>query len=246
MCRCRGCLRPGARPPPAACPPRGLLGPDTHLLLACGLWGPSTVPLAAFMPCGGLRAAEVVGGRPGGVALHCCEGGLVSGAVPLPAAGLWGRAARTCCPGEPGTGAVGMGDAAQALAARPQGGLSGSATHLLWAWVCGRGGPAMSLWLACPAGGCVPPGWWGANPWGLSFHRCKGRLVSGAVCLPATHPLGRAARTRCLCVPGTGGVGMGGQALAPQRALLRAGVARCGGVRRAFRKGMPFGVVRGV
>ena len=38
------------------------------------------------------------------------------------------------------------------LAARPQGGLSGSATQVLWVRVCGRGGPALSLWLACPAG----------------------------------------------------------------------------------------------
>ena len=43
-------------------------------------------------------------------------------------------------------------------AAGPQGGLSGSATHLPWARTCGRGGPAVSLWLACPAGGCVPRG----------------------------------------------------------------------------------------
>ena len=31
------------------------------------------------------------------------------------------------------------------LAARPQGGLSGSATHVLWARACGRGGQALSL-----------------------------------------------------------------------------------------------------
>ena len=68
-------------------------------------------------------------------------------------------------------------------AARPQGGLLGSAAHLLWARVCGHGGPALSPWPACPAGGCVPRGW---------------------------------------CGPGD-------PAPAPQRALLRAGVARCGG-----------------
>ena len=32
--------------------------------------------------------------------------------------------------------------------AHPLGGLSGSATHVLWARVCRCGGPALSLWLA--------------------------------------------------------------------------------------------------
>ena len=52
------------------------------------------------------------------------------------------------------------------LAARPQGGLLGSATHVLWARVCGLGGPALSLPLACPAEGCVPRGCWEAIPGG--------------------------------------------------------------------------------
>ena len=99
-----------------------------------------------------LRGAACRGGggrlSRGGVAFHCCEGRLVSGAVPLPAARLWGRAARTRCPCVPGTGGVGMGAPAAAPSARPEGRLSGSATHLLWARVCGRGGPALSLWLA--------------------------------------------------------------------------------------------------
>ena len=48
-------------------------------------------------------------------------------------------------------------------AARPLGGLSGSATHVLWARVCGRGGPAPAPWPACPVGGCAPRGWRGAS-----------------------------------------------------------------------------------
>ena len=36
--------------------------------------------------------------------------------------------------------------------ARPLGGLLGSATHVLWARVCGCGGPTLSPWLACPVG----------------------------------------------------------------------------------------------
>ena len=34
--------------------------------------------------------------------------------------------------------------------ARPLGGLLGSATHVLWARVCGCGGPTLSPWPACP------------------------------------------------------------------------------------------------
>ena len=189
----------------------------------------------------------------------------MSGAVPLPAARPWGRAARTGCPCVPGTGGVGMGDPAPApqralfragvercggggrasRAARIQGRLSGSATHLLRERVCGRWGPALSLWLACPAVGCVPRGWRAADPWGVAFHRCQGRLVSSAVPLPAARRSGRVARTRCPCVPGTAGVGIGDPAPAPQRALLRAGFARCGGGGKASPGGMPCADVRG-
>ena len=76
-------------------------------------------------------------------------------------------------------------------AARPLGGLSGSATHVLWARVCRCGGPALSPWPACPVGGCVPRHWWGAVPgggglpllWGASgVRRCSspGRPSFGA------------------------------------------------------------------
>ena len=53
--------------------------------------------------------------------------------------------------------------------ASPLGELSGSATHVLWARVCGCGGPTLSPWPACPFGGCVPRGWWGAVPGGGSL-----------------------------------------------------------------------------
>ena len=118
-------------------------------------------------------------------------------------------------------------------AARPRGRLSVSTAQVLWARVCGRGGPALSLWLACPAGGCVPPGWSEAVPGGPASHCCAGCLASGAVPLPAARRWGRAARTRCPCVPGMGGVDNGNPTPAPARGLLRAGVARCGGSRRA-------------
>ena len=55
----------------------------------CAGLGPGTFPLAC-LPCAGLRTAGVAGGRLGVGASHCCEGRLVSGAFPLPAARPWG------------------------------------------------------------------------------------------------------------------------------------------------------------
>ena len=51
--------------------------------------------------------------------------------------------------------------------ARPLGGLLGSATHVLWARVCGCGGPTLSPWPACPVGAvCRGGGVVGYRPWG--------------------------------------------------------------------------------
>ena len=50
--------------------------------------------------------------------------------------------------------------------ARPLGGLLGSATDVLWAQVCGCGGPTLSPFVCMPCGGCMPRGWWGAVPGG--------------------------------------------------------------------------------
>ena len=110
-----------------------------------------------------------------------------------------------------------------------------------WVW-----GPN-TVPLACvPFGGCVPRGWWGAVPGGMACHRCEGRLVSDAVPPPAASPLGRAAGVPQPVCPGCGRCGRGDPAPAPQRAPLRAGVARCGGGGRASPRGVPSTVVRGV
>ena len=50
--------------------------------------------------------------------------------------------------------------------ARPLGGLLGSATHVLWARVCGCGGPTLSPWLACPVGAACHGGGGGPSPGG--------------------------------------------------------------------------------
>ena len=130
--------------------------------------------------------------------------------------------------------------------ARPLGGLSGSATHVLWARVCGCGGPALSPWRACPVGAACCGGGGGRSPGGVACHRCEERLTSGAVFTPAARPLGQAAGVPRPVCPGCSWCGHGDRAPAPQHAPLRAGVARCGGCGRASHGGVPFAVVRGV
>ena len=89
---------------------------------------------------------------------------------------------------------------------------------------------------------------WGSRkgvPWGGAFHHCEGRLVSGAVPPPAARPLERAAGVPRPVCPGCGRCGRGDPAPAPQRAPLRAGVARYGGGGRASPGGVPSTIVRG-
>ena len=158
-------------------------------------------------PCGlALLAVGVAERRPGGGAFHYCEGRLVSGAVPPPAARPLERAARVPRLVCPGCGRCGRGDPAPASqraplwagvarcggggraspgggafhhcegrlrsvtvpppTVRPLGGLLGSATHVLWARVCGFGGPILSPWLACPVGAACRGAGWGAVPGG--------------------------------------------------------------------------------
>ena len=79
-----------------------------------------------------------------------------------------------------------------------------------------------------------------ASPGGAAFHRCEGRLVPGAVPPPAARPPERAARVPRPACPGRGRCGRVDPAPAPQRAPLRAGVARCGGGGRASPGGGAF------
>ena len=101
--------------------------------------------------------------------------------------------------------------------------------HMLWARVCGCGGPALSPRPTRPVGAACRGRVGGPPPGGVACQRCEGRLVSHAVPPPATRPLGRVAGVpRSLC-PRCGRCGRGDPAPAPQRAPLRAGVARRGG-----------------
>ena len=157
---CEGRLRSGAVPPPTARPLDGLLGSAIHVRGCVGVGVQHRrLGLHALW---GLRAAGPGGGPSlGGVACHRCEGRLVSGAVPPPAARPLERAARVPLPVCPGCGWCGRGDPAPAPQRAPL-----------------RAGVAR-----CGGGGRASPG-------EGAFHHCEGHLRSGAVPLPTAHPLG--------------------------------------------------------
>ena len=109
----------------------------------------------------------------------------------------------------------------------------------------GRPGPGSSLpGLACtPCGGCVPWGWWEAvSGVGVGCHCCEGRLVSGAVPLPAVRPLGRVAG-----VPRPGrSVRTWGPSGGPTACTLAGRRCSLWGWRKGVPGGVPSTVVRGV
>ena len=95
--------------------------------------------------------------------------------------------------------------------ARPLGGLSGSATHVLWARVCGCWGPTLSPWPACPVGAACRGGGGGPSPWGWPE-----TVVRGAWCQALSLPrppvlLSGQPGFRDPCVPGAVGAGVGTQ-----------------------------------
>ena len=140
-----------------------------------------------------LRAAGVGGGAPpGGVACHRCEGRLVSGAVPPPAARPLERAARVPRPVCPGCGWCGRGDPAPAPRRAPL--PAGVAPH-------GAGGRAS---LSGVPSAVVRGAWGQALPLSrlpAPWAGCRGSLASGCGCW---------------------GCGRGDPSPTPQRALLRA------------------------
>ena len=115
---------------------------------------------------------------------------------------------------------------------------------------CGRGCVGVGA-QHCPLGlhalwGLHAAGVVGGRPrGGWSATVVMGRLVSGAVPPPAARPLERAARIPRPVCTGCGWCGRGDPAPAPQRAPLRAGVARCRGGGRASPGGVPSTVVGG-
>ena len=128
---------------------------------------------------------------------------------------LWGAPGVRRCPppGRPSSGLGSLGSATRVSRVRSMrawGPSTGPTACALTGWRC-------SLW-----------GWRKGVPRGGAFHCFEGRLVSGAVPPPAARPLERAVRVPRAVCPGCGRCGRGDPAPAPQRAPLRAGVARCG------------------
>ena len=233
-------------------------------------------------PCGpALLAVGVAGGRPQGGAFHRCEGRLVSGAVPPPAARPLERAARVPRPVCPGCGRCRRVDPAPAPQRAPlragvarcggggrasPGGMPSTVVRGAWCQALSLPRPPV-LWSGQPGfrdpcvPGAVDAGVWtqhrphsvrpcgpallavgvaGGRPQGGAFHRCEGRLVSGAVPPPAARPLERAARVPRPVCPGCGRCRRVDPAPAPQRVPLRAGVACCGAGGRASPGGGAF------
>ena len=108
-------------------------------------------------------------------------------------------------------------------------------------------GPNTVLLACMPCGGCVPRGWWGAVPGG----GWPATVVRGVWCQALSLPRppvlwgGQPGVPRLVC-SGCSRCGRGDPAPVPQRAPLRASVARCGGGGRASPGGVPSAVVRGV
>ena len=158
----------------------------------------------------GLHAAGVVGGRP--------RGGWPATVV----WGAWCQALSLPCRPSSGVGSLGSATrVSRVRSMRAWGPSTGPTARALAGWRC-------SLW-----------GWRKGVPWGSAFHCCEGRLASGAVPSPAARPLERAVRVPRPVCPGCGRCGRGDPAPAPQRAPLRAGVARRGGGGRASPGGGP-------
>ena len=125
--------------------------------------------------------------------------------------------------GRPGSGAL------PPPTARPPGGLPGPTTH--WLWVRGDAGvgtrhqphSARSCELALRAVGAA-----GGCPGGRLLPGC-GMSGVGRSPTPDCPPSGRAAGAHYPLAVGAGGCGRGDPSPTPQRALLRAGFAPCGG-----------------
>ena len=199
---CLGVGRPGsgALPPPTARPLGGLLGPTTHWLWVRGGAGVRT----RHQPHSA-RSCELALRAVGAAR------GRPGGAPPAWVWGVWGRA-----PSDPRLPALWAG----CRGPLPTG--------------CGCGG--MRAWGPVPNPTARAPASWLCALWGRHEGARVGRLLPGCgasgVALSPTPdclPSGRAAGAHYPLPVGAGGCWRGDPSPTPQRALLRAGFARCGG-----------------
>ena len=194
----------GAVPPPAARPLERAARVPRPVCPGCGRCGhgdPAPAPQRAPLRAGFARCGG--GGRasPGGVLSTVVRGAWCQAlSLPRPPV-LWGGQPGFRDPCVPGAVDAGVGTQHRLHGVRP----------------CGLTLLAVGVAEGRPRGG------------GGAFHRCEGRLVSGAVPPPSARPLEQAVRVPRPVCPGCGQCGRGVPSLAPQRAPLRAGVARFGG-----------------
>ena len=272
--------------PLTVCPLGGLSGSVIHSCCGRGCAGVRARRCPLGLNClWGPRSAGVVGAVPVRVARHCCEGRLVSGAVPPPVArplgGLLGSATHMCGRGCAGVGArhccLGLHALWELRAAgvvggrarrgglpplrgvsgvrrclppcRPSSGAGGrgpatrvSRVQSVRAW-----GPSTGP-TACALTGrrCLLWGWRKGVPGGGAFHRCEGRLRSGAPPPPTARPLGEllGSATHVLWARAWG---CGGPTLSPWPARPVGAACRGGGGRPSRGGGgWPATVVRGI
>ena len=207
---CLGVGRPGsgALPPPTACPLGGLPGPTTHWLSVRGARGRGD---PSPTPQRALLRAGFA---------RCGGGTRAPGGAPP--AWVWGVRGRALyhprmpalwagCRGPLPTGCGCGGVPAWGPVPKPT-------ARALASWLCALWGPHEGA-----RGGRLLPGC-GASEVGRSPN-------------PDCPPFGRAAGAHYPLAVGAGGCGRGDPSPTPQRALLRAGCARCGGGTRAPRGG---------
>ena len=196
------------------CPVSGALQPPT----AHPLGGPPATTTQWLW----VRGGAGVGTRHQPHSARSCE--LALRAVGA-ARGRPGGGASCLGVGRPGSGAQ------PPPTARPPGGLPGPTTH--WLWVTGGAGVGtchqphtLASWLCAL---------WGRHKASRGGHPLPGCGASGVGRSPTPDcpPSGRAAGAHYPLAVGAGGCGRGDSSPTPQRALLRAGFARCGGGTRA-------------
>ena len=209
-----------ARGRPGGAPPAWVWGVRGRALFhprLPALWAGCRGPLPTGCGCGGVRAWRPVT-DPTARALACCGGGLW-----VPGGGV------SCLGvGRPGSGAL------PTPTARPLGGLPGAHYQLA---VGARGGAGVGTrHQPHSARSCVL---WGRLEVARAGRLLPGCEASGVGCSPTSDcpPSGRAAGAHYPLAVGAGGCGRGDPSPTPQRALLRAGFACCGGGTRAPRGG---------
>ena len=197
--------RPGGALPAWVCGVRGRVLSHPRLP---ALWAGCRGPLPTGCWCGGVRAWGPVT-NPTARTLAWCGGGM---RVP-------GGGASCLGVGRPGSGAL------PPPTAHPLGGLPGPTTH--WLWVRGAAGVG-TRHQPHSARSCAL--------WGRHEGARGGRLLPGCGAsgvgrspIPDCPPSGRAAGAHYPLAVGAGGCGRGNPSPTPQRPLLRAGFARCGG-----------------